>query len=202
MYRIISGQWKAKRISAPKSFDVRPTTDFAKEALFSIIENRFRLDYASISVLDLFAGIGSISLEFASRGCKDVTSIEMNARHAGFINATAEELEMNTQVNAMRADVFEYLKKNRNRKTYELIVADPPFEMEVPKYEELISLVLNNNYLKENGVFVLEHQSRTKLQHPNITDTRKYGNVSFTFFKPNESKEEETLETDGNSEEE
>ena len=201
MYRIISGQWKAKRISAPKSFDVRPTTDFAKEALFSIIENRFRLDYASISVLDLFAGIGSISLEFASRGCKDVTSIEMNARHAGFINATAEELEMDTQVNAMRADVFEYLKKNRNRKTYELIVADPPFEMEVPKYEELISLVLNNNYLKENGVFVLEHQSRTKLQHPNITDTRKYGNVSFTFFKPNETLAEETLITDGNSEE-
>lgn len=201
MYRIISGQWKAKRISAPKSFDVRPTTDFAKEALFSIIENRFRLDYASISVLDLFAGIGSISLEFASRGCKDVTSIEMNARHAGFINATAEELEMNTQVNAMRADVFEYLKKNRNRKTYELIVADPPFEMEVPKYEELISLVLNNNYLKENGVFVLEHQSRTKLQHPNITDTRKYGNVSFTFFKPNETLAEETVKTDGDSEE-
>lgn len=194
MYRIISGQWKAKRISAPKNFDVRPTTDFAKEALFSIIENRYRLDYASISVLDLFAGIGSISLEFASRGCKDVTSIEMNARHAGFINATALELEMNSEVNAMRADVFEYLKKNRNRKTYELIVADPPFEMEIAKYEELISLVLNNNYLKENGVFILEHQSRTKLQHPNIIDTRKYGNVSFSFLKPNKPVAEETTE--------
>ena len=191
MYRIISGQWKAKRISAPKSFDVRPTTDFAKEALFSIIENRFRYDYASISVLDLFAGIGSISLEFASRGCKDVSSIEMNARHAGFINATAEELEMDAQVNAMRADVFEYLKKNRNRKSYEIVVADPPFEMEVAKYQELISLVLNNNYLKENGVFILEHQSRTKLEHPNITDTRKYGNVSFSFLKPNEVQPEE-----------
>ena len=191
MYRIISGQWKAKRISAPKNFDVRPTTDFAKEALFSIIENRFRYDYASISVLDLFAGIGSISLEFASRGCKDVSSIEMNARHAGFINATAEELEMDAQVNAMRADVFEYLKKNRNRKSYEIVVADPPFEMEVAKYQELISLVLNNNYLKENGVFILEHQSRTKLEHPNITDTRKYGNVSFSFLKPNEVQPEE-----------
>ena len=196
MYRIISGQWKAKRISAPKSFDVRPTTDFAKEALFSIIENRFRFDYASISVLDLFAGIGSISLEFASRGCKDVTSIEMNARHAGFINTTALELEMNTQVNAQRGDVFEYLKKNRNRKTYELIVSDQPFEMGIPDYEKLISLVLNNNYLKENGVFILEHQSRTKLQHPNITDTRKYGNVSFSFFKPNELQAEDTLETE------
>lgn len=196
MYRIISGQWKAKRISAPKNFDVRPTTDFAKEALFSIIENRYRLDYASISVLDLFAGIGSISLEFASRGCKDVTSIEMNARHAGFINATALELEMNSQVNAVRSDVFEYLKKNRNRKTYEIIVADPPFEMEVAKYEELISLVLNNNYLKENGIFILEHQSRTKLQHPNIIDTRKYGNVSFSFLKPNEPAAGETAATE------
>lgn len=188
MYRIISGQWKAKRISAPKNFDVRPTTDFAKEALFSIIENRFRFDYASISVLDLFAGIGSISLEFASRGCKDLTSVEMNARHAAFISGTARELEMDSQVNIVRADVFEYLKKNKNRKTYELIVADPPFEMNVDQYNELIAMVLNNNYLKENGVFVLEHQSRTKLQHPNITDTRKYGNVSFSFLKANEPK--------------
>ena len=186
MYRIISGTWKAKRISAPKNFDVRPTTDFAKEALFSIIENRYRFDYSSISVLDLFAGIGSISLEFASRDCKDVTSVEMNPKHSAFINATAAELEMALQVNVQRADVFEYLKKNRKRKSYEIVVADPPFETEVTKYNELISLVLNNNYLKENGVFILEHQSRTKLEHPNITDTRKYGNVSFSFFKPNE----------------
>ena len=186
MYRIISGTWKAKRISAPKNFDVRPTTDFAKEALFSIIENRYRFDYASISVLDLFAGIGSISLEFASRDCKDVTSVEMNPKHSAFINDTAAELEMALQVNVQRADVFEYLKKNRKRKSYEIVVADPPFETEVNKYNELISLVLNNNYLKENGVFILEHQSRTKLEHPNITDTRKYGNVSFSFFKPNE----------------
>lgn len=191
MYRIISGTWKAKRISAPKNFDVRPTTDFAKEALFSIIENRYRFDYASISVLDLFAGIGSISLEFASRDCKDVTSVEMNPKHSAFINATAAELEMALQVNVQRGDVYEYLKKNRKRKTYEIVVADPPFETEVSKYNELISLVLNNNYLKENGVFILEHQSRTKLEHPNITDTRKYGNVSFSFFKPNEIEAEE-----------
>ncbi|WP_226063945.1 RsmD family RNA methyltransferase [Kaistella polysaccharea] len=186
MYRIISGQWKAKRISAPKNFDVRPTTDFAKEALFSILENRYRLDFASISVLDLFAGIGSLSLEFASRACSDVTSVEMNPKHAAFINSTAAELDMSLQISAQRADVFEYLKKNRNRKTYDLIVADPPFETEENKYQELISLILNNNYLKEEGVFILEHQSRTKLQHPNLTDTRRYGNVSFSFFKPND----------------
>ena len=185
MYRIISGKWKAKRIAAPKNFDVRPTTDFAKEALFSIIENRFRLDYSSISVLDLFAGIGSLTLEFASRECKDVTSVEMNGKHATFINMVATELDMQPQINVHRADVYEYLKKNRNRKTYQLIVADPPFETEESKYNELISLILNNNYLDKNGVFILEHQSRTKLQHSNLLDTRKYGNVSFSFFEPN-----------------
>ena len=197
MYRIISGKWKAKRISAPKNFDVRPTTDFAKEALFSIIENRFRLDYSSSSVLDLFAGIGSLTLEFASRECKDVTSVEMNGKHATFINMVATELDMQQQINVHRADVYEYLKKNRNRKTYQLIVADPPFETEESKYNELISLVLNNNYLDQNGVFIVEHQSRTKLQHPNLLDTRKYGNVSFSFFEPNK---EEVLPENSDSE--
>ena len=145
MYRIISGKWKSKRIAAPKNFEVRPTTDFAKEALFSIIENRYNLDLASSSVLDLFAGIGSISLEFASRGCNDVNSVEMNAKHSGFIHATAAELEMGMQVKVHRGDVFEFLKKNRNRKSYEIVVADPPFDMEEKKYDELISLVQNNN---------------------------------------------------------
>lgn len=186
MYRIISGRWKSKRISAPKNFDVRPTTDFAKEALFSILENRFSFDMTSSSILDLFAGIGSISLEFASRGCQDVTSVEMNAKHAHFISSTAELLEMPLQINVQRGDVYEYLKKNRSRKSFEIVVADPPFETSLQKYEELISLVLNNPYLKPNGIFILEHQSRVKLEHPNLLDTRKYGNVSFSFFKANE----------------
>ncbi len=194
MYRIISGRWKSKRISAPKNFEVRPTTDFAKEALFSIIENRFSFDIGSSAVLDLFAGIGSISLEFASRGCQNVTSVEMNPKHAAFINSTAAELDMSLQINVHRADVFDYLKKNRNRKLHEIIVADPPFETDEKKYNELIALVLNNAFLKENGIFILEHQSRMKLEHPNLLDTRKYGNVSFSFFKLNETETTEFQE--------
>lgn len=183
MYRIISGKWKAKKIAAPKNFDVRPTTDFAKEALFSILENTY--DMQSISVLDLFAGIGSISFEFASRGCKDVTSVEMNPKHTSFLNSTASELDMSLQVNVQRGDVFDWLKKFRNRKAFEIVFADAPFETEEKKYYEMLSLVLNNMYLKENGIFIVEHQSRLKFDHPNLKDTRKYGNVSFSFFEPN-----------------
>lgn len=181
MYRIISGKWKAKKISAPKNFDVRPTTDFAKEALFSIIENKYDLEFCS--VLDLFAGIGSISLEFGSRGCQDVTSVEMNSKHTAFINATASELEMSLQLNVQRADVYDWLKKNRNKKQYDIIFSDAPFETDEKKYQELISLVLNNHYLKENGVFIVEHQTRLKMQHPQIFDSRKYGNITFSFLK-------------------
>jgi len=177
-----------KKIAAPKNFDVRPTTDFAKEALFSILENTY--DMQSISVLDLFAGIGSITFEFASRGCKDVVSVEMNPKHTSFLNSTASELDMSVQVSVQRGDAFDWLKKFRNKKSFEIVFSDAPFEMEEKKYHELISLVLNNKYLKENGVLVVEHQSRMKFDHPNFLETRKYGNVSFSFFKPN------TVETD------
>ncbi|WP_144283530.1 RsmD family RNA methyltransferase [Chryseobacterium echinoideorum] len=183
MYRIISGRWKAKKIAAPKHFDVRPTTDFAKEALFSILENTY--DMQSISVLDLFAGIGSISLEFASRGCQDVTSVEMNPKHTSFINSTAAELDMSLQISTQRGDVYDWLKKFRNKKSYEIVFADAPFETDEKKYQELISLVLNNKYLKPNGILIVEHQSRLKLDHPNFKSTRKYGNVSFSFYEPN-----------------
>lgn len=184
MYRIISGRWKAKKIAAPKHFDVRPTTDFAKEALFSILENTY--DMQSIAVLDLFAGIGSISLEFTSRGCQDVTSVEMNPKHTAFINSTASELDMSLQINTQRGDVYDWLKKFRNKKSYEIVFADAPFETDEKKYQELISLVLNNKYLKPNGILIVEHQSRLKLDHPNFKSTRKYGNVSFSFYEPNQ----------------
>ena len=184
MYRIISGRWKAKKIAAPKHFDVRPTTDFAKEALFSILENTY--DMQSIAVLDLFAGIGSISLEFASRGCQDVTSVEMNPKHTAFINSTASELDMSLQINTQRGDVYDWLKKFRNKKSYEIVFTDAPFETDEKKYQEFISLVLNNKYLKPNGILIVEHQSRLKLDHPNFKSTRKYGNVSFSFYEPNQ----------------
>lgn len=183
MYRIISGKWKAKRISAPKNFEVRPTTDYAKEALFSIIEHQFEIEFCS--VLDLFAGIGSISLEFASRDCKDITSVELNPKHTGFINSTAADLGMALQINVQRADVFDYLKRSRNQKQYDIVFADAPFETTTEnQYQELIQLVLNNRFIKPGGVFILEHQTRMKLQHPQISETRKYGNISFSFIKP------------------
>ena len=76
--RIVSGKYKGRRIVAPKNLPVRPTTDMAKEALFNILNNTYYFD--EISVLDLFSGIGSISLEFGSRGTTDITAVDSNPR--------------------------------------------------------------------------------------------------------------------------
>ena len=182
MYRIISGKWKGKKISAPKNFEVRPTTDFAKEALFSMIENKYDLEFCS--VLDLFSGIASISFEFASRGCKDITAVEQNAKHTTFIHSTAAELEMSLDISIQKADVYDWLKKNRSKKQYDIIFADPPFiETDEKKYAEILSYIQKNNYLKPNGTLIIEHQTRLKLEHENLLETRKYGNVSFSFFQ-------------------
>jgi len=181
VFRIISGKWKGKKIIAPKKFIVRPTTDFAKEAIFSIIEHR--LDIESLSVLDLFSGIGSISLEFASRGSVDITSVEIDQAHCNFIRNISKELDFETQINICRNDVFSYL--NKCKKHYNLVFADPPFDMDETKYYSLISLIFENNILSENGFFILEHQSKRKFDHIHLKEIRKYGNISFSFFQKN-----------------
>ncbi len=195
MFRIIAGRWKGKRIAAPKHFEVRPTTDFAKEALFSIIDHRHDLEF--LSVLDLFAGIGSISFEFASRDCKDITAVELNPKHCAFINTTAAELDMALQINVVRADVYEFLKKNRSKKQFDMIFSDAPFDTtEEPQYQKLIELVLHGEFLKPGGSFILEHPSRLKLSHPQIVESRKYGNLTFSFIEKPEVNSDTALLTE------
>ena len=88
--RIISGLYKSRKIVAPKNLPVRPTTDMAKESLFNIFNNHFYFD--DISVLDLFAGTGNISYEFASRGTEQITCVDQDFGCIKFINETAKVL--------------------------------------------------------------------------------------------------------------
>lgn len=192
MIRIISGKLKGKRISAPGHFEVRPTTDFAKEAFFSIINHQYRI--SEISVLDLFSGIGSMDYEFASRGCKDITSVEINGKQVKFILDTLKVLDIKNEVNVVKQDVFSFVGKKSYR-TYDIVFADPPFDMEDSLYEKLLNSVLSNDFLSDEGQFILEHNTRKDFSsHPCFIEFRKYGNVSFSFFQPlEEDTEEESL---------
>lgn len=197
--RIISGIYKGRRITPPKNISARPTTDFAKESLFNLLNNR--IDFEGIDMLDLFAGTGSIGLEFISRGARDVISVEMAHTQQNFIIQTCKMLKIRN-LKLIRGDVFKFI--NSCKIQFDFIYADPPYDLpQLPKLPDLIfkdvadssinilnaeNINTNNSYgstlLKPNGIFVLEHSKNNDFSnHPHFVETRKYGNVHFTFFE-------------------
>jgi len=174
--RIISGTYKGRRISAPSNITARPTTDFAKEGLFNLLNNR--IDFEDIDVLDLFAGTGGIGIEFVSRGCNSAISIEQNERHCAFIRKVCEDLKIKN-LSLMKTDVFRFINSCHSK--FDLIFADPPYELE--ELKEIPDIIFKNQLLKEDGLFILEHSSKDSfVAHPNFDDHRNYGNVNFSFF--------------------
>ena len=104
--RIISGQFKGRSVNSYKTFNARPTTDFARESLFNILNNYFYFD--QIKVLDLFSGTGSISIEFASRGCTQIELVESDFKNFQFINEAMQELGLKF-IRTMKGDAFKYI---------------------------------------------------------------------------------------------
>ncbi len=175
--RIISGSLKGRNILPPKSFKARPTTDFAKEGLFNVLENS--LDLNTTTVLDLFAGSGGISLEFASRGSLAVTCVEMNPQHAAFIRETVAALGLTSRIQVIRNNVFDFLKICSRK--YSLVFADPPYDL--PGLENLPEKIFNAGVLEEDGMVVLEHPATFSFSgSEHFIKEKKYGNVHFSFF--------------------
>lgn len=175
--RIISGTHKGKRLIAPKSLPVRPTTDFAKEALFNILTHR--IDFDSITFLDLFAGTGNISYEFASRGCEDIICVDGNFGCVKYIQKIAEELDFNIQT--VKSDVFKYVKAAT--RSFDVIFADPPYDFNVERLESLVQTILEKRLLTEEGVIIIEHTKHNDLSKiTNFSEARRYGGTVFSFF--------------------
>lgn len=175
--RIISGSLKGRRFSPPKSFSARPTTDIARESLFNVLNNR--IDFEELSVLDLFGGTGSISYEFASRGCEEVTIVELNYKHFSFIKSMINEFKLDNEITLIKADVFKFIKKCSIQ--YDLVFADPPFDLK--DFDKIPERFFENDLLKDEGVFILEHSDKMSFdQHPQFSEVKKYGKVHFSFF--------------------
>jgi 16S rRNA (guanine(966)-N(2))-methyltransferase RsmD len=176
--RIISGKYKGRRITAPKTLPVRPTTDMAKEALFNIINNQFYFD--DISVLDLFSGTGNIAYEFASRGTENILAIDAHYGCIKFINETANTLDFSIQT--LKSDVFKFLEKAKQK--HDIIFADPPYDFDLARFEKIPELVFKNELLEDDGLLIVEHSKHTKLNHlPYYYQTKHYGSNAFSFFE-------------------
>jgi len=176
--RIIRGKYGHRRFQIPASFNARPTTDFAKENLFNVLDNL--VEWEELDALDLFAGTGSIAFEMLSRGCRSVTAVELNYKHATFIGKVANELRV-SNLNLTRGDALRYLSSS-DKPSFGLIFADPPYDLfDLPN---LPYLVLNSNLLQEGGMFILEHSNTHNFSGlPSFMQHRVYGSVNFSIFK-------------------
>ena len=184
--RIISGKFKGRRIFPPKNLPVRPTTDMSKEALFNVLNNHF--SFEGLKILDLFSGTGNISFEFASRGSDNITSVDADFGCVKFIKQIAEEYDFN--IAAMRSDVFKFLERNTN--SYDIIFADPPYALDQKTFENIVTLVFQQELLREDGMMVIEHSKYTKLDHMiHFSFKKSYGGSIFSFFEISGNADEE-----------
>ena len=175
--RIISGIYGRRRFDVPSSFSARPTTDFAKENLFNVLNNL--IDWEGLDALDLFAGTGSISFELVSRGCRRVIAVEKNNAHASFIAKVAKELKTNA-LRLIRGDVFRYLH-SAPKQGFDFIFAYPPYAL--PELPDVPRIVLEQDLLREGGLFIMEHSKANDFSHlPYFYQHRTYGAVNFSLF--------------------
>ena len=175
--RIIGGRLKGKFILPPAGYKARPTTDFAREALFNILDNEY--EFEDLKVLDLFGGTGAVSFEFGSRGVGRGWCVEMARENASFIKREAERLGLDN-VTMVRDNVFDFLDICHEK--FDIIFADPPYALE--GLETIPDKVFERDILHPDCYFILEHGGEHNFrEHPRFFKEREYGRVHFTFFK-------------------
>lgn len=175
--RIITGTLKGRRFSIPKGLDVRPTTDRTKESIFNKIEAYKFIE--GMKVLDLFGGSGNLSFEAISRGAAHSTCIESDPANVQLIERTAEEFEIEDQIRAVISDVRNFL--HTPHPEYDLILCDPPYNFEW--MEEMINVILNDEWLTEEGWFILEHDKYHDYKdHPHCFFSKAYGRTTVSIF--------------------
>lgn len=175
--RIITGLYKGRHFDVPRSFKARPTTDFAKENIFNVVNGYMDLD--GTMALDLFAGTGSISLELLSRGCSHVVSVEADRDHAAFIRQCMTKIGTDDCL-LIRGDVFRFMKSCKQQ--FDFIFADPPYALK--QLPEIPSLIFQYGLLKDGGLLVFEHGKDNDFSaHEHFVEHRSYGSVNFSLFK-------------------
>ncbi|MBO6584607.1 MAG: 16S rRNA (guanine(966)-N(2))-methyltransferase RsmD [Gracilimonas sp.] len=176
--RIITGKLKGRNFNIPKGLDVRPTTDRTKESIFNLIEARVFME--GTQILDLFAGSGNLGFEAISRGARHVTSVELDPQNVKQIEKTAAEFGIDDQMRIVCSDAQRFL--NGMAIPYHFIFCDPPYDY--PFMDELIDQVFEENWLTDEGWFILEHDKyKDFTDHPKCTFSKAYGRTIVSIFQ-------------------
>lgn len=175
--RIIRGKYGRRRFDVPANITARPTTDFARENIFNVIENL--ADIEGARCLDLFAGTGAVSFEFLSRGAASVTAVEKAQTQARFIEKVARELG-DTNLRLLRADALKFIKDS-GAAPFDILFADPPYDL--PGFGDIPGAILSSGLIKEGSLFIMEHSRAYDFSAlPHFLQHRVYGSVNFSLF--------------------
>jgi 16S rRNA (guanine966-N2)-methyltransferase len=165
------------RFAPPKGFPSRPTTDYAKEGLFNLLENNITLQ--DLSILDLCAGTGNITLELASREAGKIVCVDKHPVCTRFIHQQVEKLKLEKIVSVVKMDIFVFLSRTIHK--YDFIFCDPPYDFR--NHGDVLKWTFERELLLEGGMLIIEHGKQTDLsKYPNWKSTRNFGNVYFSFF--------------------
>lgn len=174
--RIIRGKFGRRRFDVPGNITARPTTDFARENIFNVIENLIDLEGAV--ALDLFGGTGAISFEFLSRECASVTTVEKSHVQFNFIRKVRDMLGVNNMT-LVKGDVFKFIDTTTQK--YDVIFVDPPYDL--PNFGEIPGKILASKMVKPGTLFVMEHSKAYDCSSlPHFYQHRAYGSVNFSLF--------------------
>lgn len=174
--RIIRGKYGRRRFDVPTNISARPTTDFAKENIFNVLENI--VDFEGAEALDLFAGTGAISFEFLSRECAHVTAVEKTATQQRFIEKVARELGA-TNFTLVRGDALRYI--DAAPRAFDIVFADPPYNLD--DFASIPGRILASRLVKPGTVVIVEHSGKHDFSTlPHFADHRAYGSVNFSIF--------------------
>ncbi|MDE6285556.1 MAG: RsmD family RNA methyltransferase [Muribaculaceae bacterium] len=175
--RIIRGKYGRRRFDVPGNISARPTTDFARENIFNVLDNM--IDFEGATALDLFAGTGAISFEFLSRGCSEVTAVEKASVQYNFIRKVAQQLNA-TNLRLVRGDALRFIETCTA--TFDVIFADPPYDM--PGFGEIPGAILGSGMLHPGTIVIVEHnRSHDFSALPGFKEHRAYGSVNFSIFE-------------------
>ena len=175
--RIIRGKFGRRRFDVPANITARPTTDFARENIFNVLENI--VDFEGKDALDLFAGTGAVSFEFLSRECRSVTAVERAPTQQRFIQKVADELGTDN-FTLVRGDALRFIASCPRR--FDIVFADPPYDMK--GFGEIPSKILSSRLVGPGSIVIVEHSRSYGFSAlPGFSEHRVYGSVNFSIFR-------------------
>ena len=181
--RIISGEFRGRKLLSPRTLRIRPTSDRVRESLFNILGEKC----IDAKVLDLFAGVGTVGIEALSRGAASVTFVDQHLQ-------SVEYIRKNIEFFREKADIIPTDTKraihilNKKEKKFDLIFLDPPYEL------GWIGKTLKDldayQLMKDNGMLIIQRSRRESIhisfQHFSLQDERTYGDTVITFMRGKE----------------